>query len=118
MRLEVIRVEAAVARLEVKVRVVPMLLLYNVLIYCRPTDVPLPSENRMSIGSLAGIPNGAPAGVGNKSNTWAGANWTGMANANTSAALGKPAPGRDPKSRAKSREYLKQYVVGYFKSWR
>lgn len=28
----------------------------------------------------------------------------------TISALGKPPPGRDPKSRARSRDYLKQYV--------
>ncbi|KAH8108463.1 WD40 repeat-like protein [Phellopilus nigrolimitatus] len=68
----------------------------------RSEDVPLPSENRMP---LAGLPNGGPASNQNKSATWGGSNWTGAPN---SAPLGKPPPGRDPKSRARSREYLKQ----------
>ncbi|KAI5124053.1 hypothetical protein M0805_003882 [Coniferiporia weirii] len=71
----------------------------------RSEDVPLPPENRMSMASLTGMPNGGPTSNQNKSHTWGGSNWSGAPNA---AVLGKPPPGRDPKSRARSREYLKQ----------
>lgn len=52
--------------------------------------------------------------------TWAGNAWapspaavngTGISPAASAALLGKPPPGRDPKSRARSREYLKQCLL-------
>ena len=74
------------------------------------SDAPLPSENRMSITSLGAMANGTPAT--NKAQTWGGNNWQSGANGNMPASipLAKPALGRDPKSRARSRDYLKQYV--------
>lgn len=71
------------------------------------TDVPLPSEGRVPMGGPS-LPNGIGASNQNKANTWGGSNWSGPPNA---AALGKPPPGRDPKSRARSRDYLKQFVA-------
>ena len=62
-------------------------------------DSPLPPDTRIPNGSAASRPI-----------SWGGANWTGAAGAAGAAALGKPPPGRDPKSRARSREYLKQYA--------
>ena len=102
---------AVVVPREAKVQGVPLFLVVTYAYLSFISDVPLPSENRMSIGSLGALVNGAPGGAGNKSNTWGGSQWSGLPNSNASAALGKPAPGRDPKSRAKSREYLKQYVL-------
>ena len=64
----------------------------------------------MSITSLGAMANGTPAT--NKAQTWGGNNWQSGANGNMPASipLAKPALGRDPKSRARSRDYLKQYV--------
>ena len=54
-------------------------------------------------------PNGnPPSNPNSRPNTWAGVQLTnGPQGTNL---LGKPPPGRDPKSRARSREYLKQCV--------
>lgn len=56
-----------------------------------------------------GQPNGnPPSNPSSRPNTWAGVHLTnGPQSTNF---LGKPPPGRDPKSRARSREYLKQWV--------
>ena len=64
----------------------------------------------MSIASLAALPNGAT--TTNKAQTWGGSNWQSGPNGNVAIPLplAKPALGRDPKSRARSRDYLKQYV--------
>ncbi|KAI0320507.1 WD40-repeat-containing domain protein [Amylostereum chailletii] len=72
----------------------------------RSEDSPLPPEPR--------IPNGVASG--HRPTTWAGAPAT-WSNASAPppaaavAALGKPPPGRDPKSRARSRDYLKQCLL-------
>ncbi|KAF4604036.1 hypothetical protein EYR40_001219 [Pleurotus pulmonarius] len=63
----------------------------------RSEDMPLPSEGRIS--------NGVAAASSTRPNSW---NWTNGPSASTMAALTKPPPGRDPKSRARSRDYLKQ----------
>ncbi|KAK0240494.1 WD40-repeat-containing domain protein [Armillaria nabsnona] len=67
----------------------------------RSDDSPLPDTR---------LPNGAPSvGTSGRPTSWGGSNWANGPSAGTSAAaLGKPPPGRDPKSRARSREYLKQ----------
>lgn len=63
-------------------------------------DSPLPQEPR--------IPNGnAVTSQTGRNNSLGGTGWS---NGPSSNALGKPPPGRDPKSRARSRDYLKQYV--------
>jgi len=65
-------------------------------------DSPLPPER---------MPNGVPApSTTGRPNSWAGANWPNGPAASALAGLGKPPPGRDPKSRARSRDYLKQCV--------
>ncbi|TDL27222.1 WD40 repeat-like protein [Rickenella mellea] len=76
----------------------------------RSEDVPLPPENRISITSLSALPNGTSVGgQSSRPHTWAGSNWQGAPNGVAPmGALGKPPPGRDPKSRARSRDYLKQ----------
>ncbi|KAG6832732.1 hypothetical protein H0H92_012304 [Tricholoma furcatifolium] len=55
------------------------------------------------------LPNGAPsvASLG-RPGSWGPANWSNGPPAGTGPAFGKPPPGRDPKSRARSRDYLKQ----------
>jgi striatin 1/3/4 len=64
-------------------------------------DSPLPSVSIQN-GAVSTAPNGRPL-------TWSGSQWPITNNATAAAAqIGKPAPGRDPKSRAKSRDYLKQ----------
>ncbi|KLO12014.1 WD40 repeat-like protein [Schizopora paradoxa] len=74
----------------------------------RSEDVHLPSENRLSIASISALPNGAAVhGQKDRPHTWAGANWP-ASSSTTAATLGKPALGRDPKSRARSKDYLKQ----------
>ncbi|KAF9459358.1 WD40-repeat-containing domain protein [Collybia nuda] len=66
----------------------------------RSEDSPLP-DNR--------LPNGVPAaGSVGRPNSWGGTNWSNAPAGGTVAGLGKPPPGRDPKSRARSRDYLKQ----------
>jgi len=73
-------------------------------------DSPLPVDPRLSIASL---PNGSlPGGTAStKGHSWSATqSWTAL-NGNAAAILAqKPPPGRDPKSRARSREYLKQSV--------
>ncbi|KAF9475668.1 WD40 repeat-like protein [Pholiota conissans] len=65
----------------------------------RSEDSPLP-ENR--------LPNGAGSTAGPpRAGSWGATNWP-NAMASGPAALGKPPLGRDPKSRARSRDYLKQ----------
>lgn len=67
-------------------------------------DSPLPDSR---------LPNGAPTvGSLGRPGSWGGPNWPNGLTGGTVAALGKPPPGRDPKSRARSRDYLKQYVFG------
>lgn len=67
-------------------------------------DSPLPPEGQIAIA------NGS--GAARKTQTWStGSNWP--ANGPSTGHVGtlsKPPPGRDPKSRARSRDYLKQYV--------
>ena len=56
-----------------------------------------------------GQPNGnPPSNPSSRPNTWAGVQLTNGPHGTN--LLGKPPPGRDPKSRARSREYLKQCV--------
>ncbi|KZT74248.1 WD40 repeat-like protein [Daedalea quercina L-15889] len=65
-----------------------------------PRNSPLPPD-RMSTGSV----NGAPTNASSRGQTWMG-----LPNgaAGPMGTMGKPPPGRDPKSRARSRDYLKQ----------
>ncbi|KAF8919545.1 WD40-repeat-containing domain protein [Mucidula mucida] len=65
----------------------------------RSDDSPLPDTR---------LPNGVPPSIGpsGRPMSWAGSVWP--ATGSTVAGLGKPPPGRDPKSRARSRDYLKQ----------
>ncbi|KAF7359399.1 Striatin-related protein [Mycena sanguinolenta] len=65
----------------------------------RSEDSPLPDARVNGVASVG--PSGRP-------NSWAGANWPNGPAAAAAAGLGKPPPGRDPKSRARSRDYLKQ----------
>ncbi|KAJ3865931.1 WD40 repeat-like protein [Lentinula novae-zelandiae] len=66
----------------------------------RSDDSPLPDSRP---------PNGAPSiGPSGRPGSWTGLNWPSGPSANTLAGIGKPPPGRDPKSRARSRDYLKQ----------
>ncbi|KAJ3737404.1 WD40-repeat-containing domain protein [Lentinula guzmanii] len=66
----------------------------------RSDDSPLPDSR---------LPNGAPSiGTSGRPGSWVGLNWPNGPSANTLAGIGKPPPGRDPKSRARSRDYLKQ----------
>ncbi|KAI0798088.1 WD40-repeat-containing domain protein [Abortiporus biennis] len=70
----------------------------------RSEDSPLPPDNRLSMGP---VQNGTVgSGPATRPQTWS----TGFsaANAPIAGTLGKPPPGRDPKSRARSRDYLKQ----------
>ncbi|KAI0822615.1 WD40 repeat-like protein [Trametes gibbosa] len=83
----------------------------------RSEDMPLPPD-RMSTGSF---PNGvASGGPPSRTQTWVGQTaWTGVnPNAATIGTLGRPAPGRDPKSRTRSRDFLKQCLqeVSYLTS--
>ncbi|TBU50127.1 WD40 repeat-like protein [Dichomitus squalens] len=83
----------------------------------RSEDSPLPPD-RMSTGS---VPNGAASGgPPSRTQTWiSGTAWTGVnPNAGTVGTMGKPPPGRDPKSRARSRDFLKQCLqeVSYLTS--
>ncbi|KAF8184970.1 WD40-repeat-containing domain protein [Mycena galopus ATCC 62051] len=65
----------------------------------RSEDSPLPD------GRVNGVASVGPSG---RPHSWAaGANWP-NGPAAAAAGLGKPPPGRDPKSRARSRDYLKQ----------
>lgn len=79
----------------------------------RSEDSPLPPEGQIS------LPNGANAV--RKTQTWStGSNWPPQNGppAGTMGTMGKPPPGRDPKSRARSRDYLKQCLqeVSYLTS--
>ncbi|KAJ7090211.1 WD40-repeat-containing domain protein [Mycena belliarum] len=65
----------------------------------RSEDSPLPDGRVNGVASIG--PSGRP-------NSWGGSNWTNGPSTGTVAGLGKPPPGRDPKSRARSRDYLKQ----------
>lgn len=68
-------------------------------------DSPLP-DNRLL--------NGAPVvGSTGRPNSWGGTNWPNGPAGGTIGGIGKPPPGRDPKSRARSRDYLKQYVCAF-----
>lgn len=69
----------------------------------RSEDIPLPTENRLSIGSL---PNGSTTGLA-KQQTWS-SGWSASTGPAGAGAFGKAPPGRDPKSRARSKDYLKQ----------
>ncbi|KAJ7632250.1 WD40-repeat-containing domain protein [Roridomyces roridus] len=62
----------------------------------RSEDSPLPDARVNGAASIG--PTGRP-------NSWG---WTNGPSTGTVAGLGKPPPGRDPKSRARSRDYLKQ----------
>ncbi|PPQ74192.1 hypothetical protein CVT26_004489 [Gymnopilus dilepis] len=66
----------------------------------RSEDSPLP-DSRLPNGGSSHGPSGRP-------NSWGTTNWTNIATSGTVAGLGKPPLGRDPKSRARSRDYLKQ----------
>jgi striatin 1/3/4 len=72
-------------------------------------DVPLPGEQRLSIG---GEPPAAPNGVAStttRTQTWKD-NWSNAGSGG--AALAKvPPPARDPRARARSRDYLKQCLL-------
>lgn len=64
------------------------------------SDSPLPD---------ARIPNGAPTvGPSGRPNSWGGANWANGPARSAVSGLGKPPPGRDPQSRNRSRDYIKQ----------
>ncbi|KAI0327158.1 WD40 repeat-like protein [Cubamyces sp. BRFM 1775] len=83
----------------------------------RSEDSPLPPD-RMSVGS---VPNGAASGgPPSRTQTWVGQTaWSGVnPNAATVGTMGRPAVGRDPKSRARSRDFLKQCLqeVSYLTS--
>jgi striatin 1/3/4 len=58
------------------------------------------------MGSLAGLPNGAPAGA-SRPQTW-GVTPNALPSHALLAGIGKPPPGRDPRSRQRSKDYLKQ----------
>ncbi|OAX43820.1 WD40 repeat-like protein [Rhizopogon vinicolor AM-OR11-026] len=62
----------------------------------RSDDSPLPSER---------APNGTS---GTRPPSWTGTNTNWSAGPTSAGSVGKPPPGRDPKSRARSRDYLKQ----------
>jgi len=70
-------------------------------------DSPLPPERGQ---------NGTSAGGSARASAWAGpsssSGWTNTNGPASTAAIGKPSLGRDPKSRARSRDYLKQYALG------
>ncbi|KAF8636628.1 hypothetical protein AX17_003437 [Amanita inopinata Kibby_2008] len=66
----------------------------------RSEDSPLP-DSRLPNGSSIVGPSGRPG-------SWGSINWANGPGGGTVAGLGKPPPGRDPKSRARSRDYLKQ----------
>jgi len=74
----------------------------------RSTDVPLPPENQSSLPSL---PNGTASGNASRPHTWGTSNWPLNGAPPTAANSTKPPLGRDPKSRARSRDYIKQFVL-------
>ncbi|TFK42790.1 WD40 repeat-like protein [Crucibulum laeve] len=63
----------------------------------RSEDSPLPDSR---------LPNGGPAA--GRPSSWGTGNWANGPTGGSVAGIGKPPPGRDPKSRARSRDYLKQ----------
>jgi len=65
------------------------------------TDSPLPD---------ARIPNGSALNGPVRSGSWGTGHWSNIQPSIAAASLGKPPLGRDPKSRARSRDYLKQCV--------
>ncbi|KAF8574175.1 WD40 repeat-like protein [Ramaria rubella] len=67
----------------------------------RSDDSPLPDH-----GSLGSMPNGAPPS-GGRPQTWGGVS-SAPTNPAALAGIGKPPPGRDPRSRQRSKDYLKQ----------
>lgn len=70
-------------------------------------DVALPNDARLSIGSNPNTNAAAPKPANQGSKDWA-------ANVNAASnniALGKPPPGRDARSRARARDYLKQCLL-------
>ncbi|KAF9557683.1 striatin-3 [Agrocybe pediades] len=66
----------------------------------RSEDSPLP-DGRLPNGMSSNGPSGRPT-------SWGIGNWSTLAGSGTIAGIGKPPLGRDPKSRARSRDYLKQ----------
>ncbi|PPQ78167.1 hypothetical protein CVT25_015500 [Psilocybe cyanescens] len=66
----------------------------------RSEDSPLP-ESRLPNGGSTNGPTG-------KQSSWSATNWMNTAAGGAASGLGKPPLGRDPKSRARSRDYLKQ----------
>ncbi|KAH8102891.1 WD40-repeat-containing domain protein [Cristinia sonorae] len=68
----------------------------------RSEDSPLPPDSRLSIANGSAPPAGPT-----RTQTWSWSHANGP-NAATVGTMGKPPPGRDPKSRARSRDYLKQ----------
>ncbi|THH31742.1 hypothetical protein EUX98_g2438 [Antrodiella citrinella] len=70
----------------------------------RSEDSPLPPENRLSIPNGSAVPAG-PARNQAWSTTWSHGNGP---NAATVGTMSKPPPGRDLKSRTRSKDYLKQ----------
>ena len=98
-------------KLPPKRRCVSHLLTLALIIDFRHPDSALPQE-RISGGQSNGNPSSNP---NSRPHTWAGVQLTnGPHGANL---LGKPPPGRDPKSRARSREYLKQSAQFFPLSW-
>lgn len=72
-------------------------------------DVPLPGEQRLSIG---GEPPAAPNGVAStttRTQAWKD-NWS-SAGSGVAALAKVPPPARDPRARARSRDYLKQCLL-------
>ncbi|CAE6448810.1 unnamed protein product [Rhizoctonia solani] len=75
----------------------------------RSEDIALPTEARAGVAGATGQPNSRPQSI-------AGLN--GLASQSTASLLGTKMTGRDPKSRARSKEYLKQCLqeVNYLTS--
>ena len=97
----VIRKGAVAALLVVRVRIND---LHISLISILLADSPLPPEGRMPNGVTGPGSTGRPSSRG-------GTNWPSGPAGSAQSALTKPPPGRDPKSRARSRDYLKQFVL-------
>ncbi|KAF8626170.1 hypothetical protein AX15_005057 [Amanita polypyramis BW_CC] len=66
----------------------------------RSEDSPLP-DSRLSNGNSL-------LGSSGRQGSWGSVNWTNGPAGGTMASFGKPPPSRDPKSRARSRDFLKQ----------
>lgn len=75
----------------------------------RSEDIPLPGEQRAGAASIPGLPNSRPQSI-------AGIN--GLTSQSTGNPLATKMTGRDPKSRARSKDYLKQCLqeVNYLTS--